>query len=53
MKKQELLELIEAGEDYLKTILSGPLDKQNVPENVPEKEELSLKVSIKMDTGKY
>ena len=26
----------EAGEDYFKTILSGLLDEQNVPENVPE-----------------
>ncbi|MCA1743677.1 MAG: RNA-binding domain-containing protein [Desulfonatronovibrio sp.] len=41
----------EAGEDYLKTIISGPLDKknvfENVPENVLEKRAMSLKKDIK------
>ena len=37
----------EAGDDYLKTTLSGSLDAQPVPENVPEKPELSLKKNSK------
>ena len=41
----------EAGDDYLKTTLSGSLAEQLVPENVPEKRQeknsLFLKVSLK------